>query len=44
MNNGTIIFDEELYKINIEENDFPDDGSAGLSEEDLKELKENGLI
>jgi hypothetical protein len=39
------IFDEELYKKNLEENDFNDEGTYGnLSEEDIQKLKEEGLI
>lgn len=39
------IFDEELYKKNLEENDFNDEGVyENLSEEDIQKLKEEGLI
>lgn len=39
------IFDEELYKKNLEENTFNDEGAyENLSEEDIQKLKEEGLI
>lgn len=45
MNNGTIIFDEELYKENLEKNSFNNiDEYGGLSKEDLEQLKKEGLI
>ena len=39
------IFDKELYKKNLEENTFNDEGTyENLSEEDIQRLKEEGLI
>lgn len=39
------IFDEELYKKNLEENTFNDEGDyENLSEEDIQRLKEEGLM
>lgn len=34
-------FDEELYKKNLEENDFNDDENEELSEEDIKQIEED---
>ncbi len=40
-----IEFDEELYKKNLEDNDFPKDTELdGLSKEDIEELKKEGLM
>lgn len=45
MNNGTIVFDEELFKKNVDENIFPEENNyGGLSKEDLEQLKKEGLI
>lgn len=39
------IFDEELYKKNLEENTFPSEGDfENLSKEDIDKLKEEGLM
>lgn len=39
------IFDKELYKKNLEENTFNDEGDyENLSKEDIQRLKEEGLI
>ena len=39
------LFDEELYKKNLEENTFPSEGDfENLSKEDIQKLKEEGLI
>lgn len=39
------VFDKELYKKNLEENDFPSEGDfENLSKEDIDRLKEEGLI
>lgn len=44
-NNGVIIFDEELYKLNLEENNFDKEGEqVGPSPEDLEQLKKDGLL
>lgn len=43
------IFDKELYEKNLQENSFDVDGdihgdeAEGLSEEDIKQLKEDGI-
>lgn len=43
--NLVIEFDEELYNKNIEENEYPEQGEfGGLSEEDIEELKKEGLL
>lgn len=43
--NLVIEFDEELYNKNIEENNFPETHEfGGLSEEDIEELKKEGLM
>ena len=44
-NNGTIIFDEELYKQNLEENTFDKkEEQVGPSPEDIEQLKKEGLM
>ncbi len=43
--NHVIEFDEELYKKNIVENQYPEDDELdGLSKEDIEELKKEGLM
>lgn len=43
--NHIIEFDEELYKKNLEDNRFYEEGElGGLSEEDIEDLKKEGLI
>ncbi|MDY5478996.1 MAG: hypothetical protein SPG13_00895 [Peptostreptococcus porci] len=43
--NHTIVFDEELYKENLEKNHFHDtDEFGGLSDEDLEQLKKEGRL
>lgn len=34
-------FDEELYKKNIEENEFNDEENEELSEEDIRQIEED---
>lgn len=43
--NHVIEFDEELYKKNIAENNYPEtEEFGGLSAEDFEELKKEGMI
>lgn len=43
--NHVIEFDEELYKENLEKNHFHDtDEFGGLSDEDLEQLKKEGIV
>lgn len=42
--NHVIEFDEELYKKNLEDNSFEEGELGGLSEEDIEDLKKEGLI